>query len=209
MAKDLDPKCKKCRREGEKLFLKGERCLTPKCSVVKRNYPPGNFGPLNNTRLSQYGIQLREKQKAKRIYNILEKQLKNYYLKANRKRTKTGEGLIELLESRLDNVVYRLALAKSRSQAREMIIHGHILVNGRRVDIPSFLIKLNDVIKFNSKSLKKRGFENISKGIDKEEIPKWLELDIKNLTGKVIKMPSKDDIGYKIDTNLIVEYYSR
>jgi small subunit ribosomal protein S4 len=209
MAKDLDPRCKKCRREGEKLFLKGERCLTPKCSVVRRNYPPGTSGVLGNTRLSQYGIQLREKQKAKRIYNILEKQLRNYYIKASRKRAKTGEGLIELLESRLDNVVYRLSFAKSRNQAREIINHGHILVNDKKVDISSYLTKVNDEIKINPNSLKRRGFENIAKNIAKDDIPGWLELNIKNLSGKVIKKPSKDDSGYKIDTNLIVEYYSR
>lgn len=209
MAKDLDPKCKKCRREGEKLFLKGERCFTPKCSVVKRNYPPGSFGPMANVRLSQYGIQLREKQKAKRIYNILEKQLRNYFLKANRKRSQTGEGLIQLLESRLDNVVYRMSFAKSRSQAREMVSHGHILVNGRKVTIPSYLVKEGDLIAFNKSSLKKKGFESISKAIVKDEIPAWIEVDVKNLEGKVIKKPTKDDIGYKIDTNLIVEYYSR
>jgi len=209
MAKDLDPKCKKCRREGEKLFLKGERCLTPKCSVVKRNYPPGFSGPMNNQRLSQYGIQLREKQKAKRIYNILEKQLRNYFLAANRKRGKTGEGLIELLESRLDNVVYRLSLAKSRSQAREMVSHGHISVNGKKVTIPSYIVKVNEVISFNKNSVKKKGFANISKSIVKEDIPSWLEMDIKNLSGKVTRKPQKDDIGYKINTNLIVEYYSR
>jgi small subunit ribosomal protein S4 len=209
MAKDLDPKCKKCRREGEKLFLKGERCFTPKCSVVKRNYPPGSFGPMSNVRLSQYGIQLREKQKAKRIYNILETQLRNYFLKANRKRSQTGEGLIQLLESRLDNVVYRMSFAKSRSQAREVVSHGHILVNGKKVTIPSYLVKEGDIVSFNKTSLKKKGFENISKVIVKDEIPAWIEVDVKNLEGKIVKKPSKDDIGYKIDTNLIVEYYSR
>lgn len=209
MAKDLDPKCKKCRREGEKLFLKGERCLTPKCSVIKRNYPPGPLGPLNNPRLSQYGIQLREKQKAKRIYNILEKQLRNYFLKANRRKVKTGEGLIELLESRLDNIVYRLSFAKSRSQAREMVSHGHIFVNDKKVTIVSFMVKVNDVISLNPKSLDKKGFSNIPKTIVKEDIPAWLELDLKNLSGKLVRIPKKDDIGYKIDTNLIVEYYSR
>ena len=210
MARNLDPKCKRCRREGEKLFLKGERCFTQKCAVVKRNYPPGQHGPAQaGRRLSGFGIQLREKQKAQKLYNILEKQLRNYFLEANRQAGATGEALIQLLESRLDNAIFRLSFAKSRSQARQLISHGHILVNDRKVSISSFRVKIGDVIAVAESAKKKKGFANIIKEINEEEIPKWFEASAKGAKGEVVRKPTIDDIGHKINTSLIVEYYSR
>lgn len=210
MARNLDPKCKRCRREGEKLFLKGERCFTQKCAVVKRNYPPGQHGPARSRgRLSGFGVQLREKQKAQKLYNILEKQLRNYYLEANQKKGATGETLIQLLELRLDNVVFRLSFAKSRSAARQLISHEHVLVNKQKVTIPSFRVKVGDVIAVAESAKKKKGFANLTKEINEEEIPKWFEVDPKGAKGEVVREPTVDDIGHKINTSLIVEYYSR
>jgi len=158
MARNLDPSCKQCRREGEKLFLKGERCFTQKCAVVKRSYPPGQHGPASESsrnRMSEYGVQLREKQKAKRLYGILEGQLRNYFLEASQKKSATGETLIKLLESRLDNAVFRLSLAKSRRKARQIISHGHILVNDKKVTIPSYRVKVGDVIQVGKRAQSK------------------------------------------------------
>jgi len=212
MAKNLQPRCKQCRREGEKLFLKGERCYTQKCAAVKRNYPPGQFGPAQEKRkgrLSEFGGQLREKQKAKKFYGILERQLHNYFRQASRQRSATGETLIRFLETRLDNVVFRLSLSKSRRRAKQIIAHGHILVNGRRVTIPSYRVRVGDVIQFNQKSQGKKGFANLVKEIVKDEVPKWLEINIKEAQGKVLRLPGSDDLGHKINVRLIVEYYSR
>jgi len=212
MARNLDPSCKQCRREGEKLFLKGERCFTQKCAVVKRSYPPGQHGPASESsrnRMSEYGVQLREKQKAKRLYGILEGQLRNYFLEASQKKSATGETLIKLLESRLDNAVFRLSLAKSRRKARQIISHGHILVNDKKVTIPSYRVKVGDVIQVGKRAQSKKGFANVAKEIVKEEIPKWLEINVKEVKGKVSQAPTIDDIGHKINTRLIVEYYSR
>ncbi|MFH2105520.1 MAG: 30S ribosomal protein S4 [Parcubacteria group bacterium] len=210
MARNLDPKCKRCRREGEKLFLKGERCFTQKCAVVKRNYPPGQAGPNQmRNKVSEFGIQLREKQKAKKLYGILEKPLRNYFREANKQKGATGETLIRLLEMRLDNAVFRLSFAKSRSLARQMVSHGHVLVNGKRVSIPSYQVKVGDVVEVGEGARKKKGFANLVEEISKEEIPKWLEIDSKGAKGTVIREPVTDDIGHKINTSIIVEYYSR
>ncbi|MBU1177741.1 30S ribosomal protein S4 [Patescibacteria group bacterium] len=210
MARNLDPKCKQCRREGEKLFLKGERCFTQKCAAVKRNYPPGQTGQNQSRRkISEYGVQLREKRKAQKFYNVLEKQLRNYYLEANKKQSATGKTIIQLLEKRLDNVVFRLSLTKSRSQARQMVSHGHVRVNDQRVTIPSYSVKVGDVIEVTKATRQKKGFANIIKEIRKEEVPSWLEVNTKNATGKIVREPTLDDVGHKINTSLIVEFYSR
>lgn len=209
MGRNLDPKCKQCRREGAKLFLKGDRCSTSKCAIVKRNYPPGLHGAKGNKRLTGYGTQLREKQKAKRIYNILEKQFRNYFEKAVNQKGNTGEELLKFLELRLDNVVYLLGFAKSRNSARQVVCHGHILVNDKKVDIPSYQLKVNDVISVSEKASKNIFFKDLSKFLQKRETVKWILLDAKELKGKIIEFPKREDLKQPIDLKLIVEFYSR
>jgi len=209
MAKNLDPKCKQCRREGEKLFLKGDRCNSPKCAMVKRNYPPGAHGGKGPSRLTNYGQQLREKQKAKRIYGLLEKQFKNYFKKAVNKKGDTGEILSQLLELRLDNVVFRLGFAKSRRAARQLVNHGHFLINDKKNNIPSYQVDINDVISIREKSLETSSFKGLSKGLEKYEAPSWLVLDPKELKGRILSMPGDNDLVQGINMKLIVEYYSR
>lgn len=208
MAKDIGPKCKKCRREGEKLFLKGDKCLSSACPMVKRNYPPGVHGPKGKPRLTEYGQQLREKQKAKRIYNLLEQQFLNYYKKALQTKGKSTDNLFQLLELRLDNVVYRLNFAKSRSSARQLISHKHFKVNGKSINIPSYQLKVGDEISIKEKSLKSNQFIELQK-IIKKETPEWLSLDPKDLKGKVIGLPDLDKEKVGIDFRLIIEFYSR
>jgi small subunit ribosomal protein S4 len=210
MGKKLGPQCKQCRREGKKLFLKGERCFTSKCAMVKRNYPPGAHGiTKRKPRVTEYGLQLREKQKAKRIYGILERQFRNYYRKAIKKVGDTGEILFQFLEQRLDNVVYRLGFAKSRKLARQLVNHGHFLVNGKKVDIPSFELKLGDIVSIKESSLKLAPFKDLSEVLKKQETVAWLSLDPKTLEGKVLVKPTKEDLAEAFDVKLIVEYYSR
>ncbi len=209
MGRDLSPKCKQCRREGEKLFLKGERCSSPKCAMVKRNYPPGVHGVKRPGRLTSYGQQLRAKQKAKRIYGLLETQFKNYFKKAMYKKGDTGETFLQLLELRLDNIVYRLGLARSRKQARQLVGHGHFLVNDKKVNIPSYQLKVNDVISIREKSRESADFTNLAKKLEKHKISDWLVLDMKELKGKVVSIPSLDEVKQTINIKLIVEYYSR
>jgi len=209
MAKNLDPKCKQCRREGEKLFLKGDRCFSSKCAMVKRNYPPGVHGVKGRGRITSYGIQLREKQRAKRLYGILEKQFRNYFKRAVKKTGDTGKILSQLLELRFDNVIYRLGFAKSRSQARQLANHGHFLINNKRVNIPSYQIKVNDIVSIYPKSLETANFKNLAKTLEKHDIPEWLVLDIKELKGKVVSIPKDEDLDQGINMKLIVEYYSR
>lgn len=209
MAKDLDPKCKKCRREGVKLFLKGEKCYSPKCPMVKRNYPPGVHGAKGPKRLTEYGTQLREKQKAKRIYNLLEKQFRLTFDRASSLGGDVRENLLRLLEMRLDNVVYRLGLASSRSQARQLVNHGHFLVNNRKVNIPSFVVKTGDIVKIKKASRNKKSFRNIGEKIKKDKLPSWLNLDLEKLEAKVLHAPAKSDTEQNIDAQAIVEYYSR
>lgn len=208
MAKELGPKCKKCRREGEKLFLKGDKCLSSACPMLKRNYPPGLHGPKGKPRLTEYGQQLREKQKAKRIYNILERQFSNYYKKALIKKGKSADNLFELLESRLDNVVYRLNFAKSRNSAKQLVSHKHFTINGKSINIPSYKLKIGDEVSIKEKSLKTNQFTELQK-IIKKETPEWLTLDTKEMKGKVVSLPSltKERVG--IDFKLIIEFYSR
>lgn len=209
MAKDTSPKCKKCRREGAKLFLKGERCYTSKCAIVKRKYPPGQHGPKGTPRISEYGLQLREKQKAKRTYGLLERQFRNYYQKASKIDGDTGEILLQFLELRLDNIIYRLGLAPSRANARQLVNHGHFLINGRPTKIPSRQLKVNDKIQIKEKSQKSRFFEETKKTMQKKEIPSWLSLDQENLSAKVAKIPVAEELEQSINSQLIIEYYSR
>lgn len=209
MARYTDAKCRLCRREGEKLFLKGERCGTQKCALIKRNYPPGAHGAKAYQSISEYGKQLREKQRAKRTYGLQETQFHNYYLKASQKEGATTDNLIKALESRLDNVVYRLGLAVSRSQARQLVGHYHFLVNGQRVNIPSYQVKPEDVIQVNPTKGDKNYFEQLKKGIADHESPVWLALDHEKLEGKAIGSPDKDTVEHSIDLQLIVEFYSR
>ena len=208
MARYTDAVCKLCRREGEKLFLKGDRCYSPKCAFEKRPHPPGQvrrFRPKE----SDYGNQLREKQKVRRIYGVLEKQFRRYFAKAVRMKGVTGHNLLILLESRLDNVVYRLGFAASRAQARQLVRHGHFMVNGRKTNIPSFLVKPGDVIAVRDRSKSNRHFKELAQRLSAEKVPAWLELDADNLSGSVLAEPSREDIGFTLNEQLIVEYYSR
>ena len=209
MAKNLDPKCKQCRREGTKLFLKGEKCYSPKCPIVRRNYPPGVHGAKGRKHPTEYGIQLREKQKAKRIYGILERQFKNYYQKAIVKKGNTGEFLSQLLETRLDNVIYRMGLAKSRGLARQLISHGHFLINGKRVNIPSYQVKVKDKVAIKPNRLNSKIFQDLSKTLEKYEFPTWLIFDSKTKEGKILSKPEITEVEKLFDPRLIVEFYSR
>jgi small subunit ribosomal protein S4 len=206
VARSLVPKCKQCRREGMKLFLKGERCLTEKCSVERRSYPPGEHGR-GRIKQSEYLLQLREKQKARRYYGILEKQFRNYYEKAAKASGITGEALLRMLETRLDNVVYRLGFAASRAQARQVIRHGHFLVNGRRVNIPSYQVKPNDVVSLKAGSPVEQVVRDATDLT--ASVASWLQADHDNLTGKVLKLPERADIDTPVQEQLIVELYSK
>lgn len=209
MGRNLDSKCKQCRRIGEKLMLKGERCYSPKCAMVKRNYPPGFHGQGVKRRKSDYAIQLNEKQKAKKQYNILEKQFRLTFEKAKKQSGNIGENLLRLLEMRFDNVVYRLGFSPSRNHARQIINHGHITINGKKVDIPSYIIKQGDIIKIKKTSVKNKLFKGIEEKVKKTEVPGWIHFDIKELNGKILHQPSIKDIHTNINTQMIVEYYSR
>lgn len=208
MARYTGASCKLCRREGQKLFLKGERCYTNKCSVDRRPYAPGMHGQ-QRKKISEYGIQLREKQKAKRFYGVLESQFRKYYEMALRKSGITGENLLQLLESRLDNVVHRMGFGTSRDESRQLVTHGHFFVNGRRVNIPSFLVKPGDEIVVAEGSRKSPRFKDILDITGSKVVPKWLEVDQENLTGKVVALPEREDIDLPIQEHLIVELYSK
>lgn len=206
MARDRGAQCKLCRREGQKLFLKGERCFTDKCGVERRSYPPGEHGR-TRMRQSEYRLQLREKQKARRYYGVLEKQFRNYYKKATRQGGVTGENLLRLLETRFDNTLVRLGFAASRRQARQMIRHGHWTINGRRVDIPSYSVRPNDVIAVKADS---PATQMIRDATDlTSAVPAWLQADHEGLTAKVLRLPERDDIAAPIQEQLIVELYSK
>ncbi|MEZ0536778.1 30S ribosomal protein S4 [Caldicellulosiruptoraceae bacterium PP1] len=208
MSKYLGPDCRLCRREGAKLFLKGDRCYTEKCSIVRRNYAPGMHG-MEKKKLSEYGLQLREKQKVKRIYGILEKQFRRYFEMAERMKGIAGENLLSLLERRLDNVVFRLGFAASRGEARMLVSHAHFTVNGKKVNIPSYLVKPGDVIEVKETSKSSPRFAEIKEKHAKKTSPKWLEKDSENLIGRVIALPVRDDIDMPIQEHLIVELYSK
>lgn len=209
MAKNLKARCAQCRREGEKLFLKGERCYTSKCAITRRNYPAGMHGPKGKPHLTGYGMQLREKQKAKRIYGILEKQFKNYFEKAIKKTGDTSEFLLQMLEMRLDNVIYRLGFARSRRAARQAVNHSYFLVNNRRVNIPSYEVKVGDTIKIKPSVASKKIFQELSQMLKKQEVPAWLSLDPVKLEGKVLRKPTKEDVKTQFDLKMIIEFYSR
>lgn len=209
MARYTGPVCKLCRREGEKLFLKGSRCLSAKCSFEKRSYAPGQHGVTQRTKLSEYGIQLREKQKVKRIYGVLESQFKNYYVKATRQKGVSGENLLKILESRLDNVVYRLGFAPSRNAARQLILHRHFTVNGRVVNIPSFLVRAGDVISVREKSRKLSTIHEAMKRVKDDTMLPWLRLDKAKMSGEFVELPSRQDIPVNVQENLIIELYSK
>jgi len=209
MARYRGPKCRLCRREGEKLFLKGDRCYTDKCAFERRRYPPGVHGRERGPKLSIYGMQLREKQKVKRIYGVLEAQFKRYFELARRMGGNTGENLLSILERRLDNVVYQLGFAKSRSQARQLVSHGHIAVNGKKVDIPSYLVKPGDVVSVREKSQKIPFVQEALEARDVQNIPSWLELDKSKMEGTVLRLPVREDVTHPINERLIVELYSK
>ncbi|MFH0955864.1 MAG: 30S ribosomal protein S4 [Candidatus Falkowbacteria bacterium] len=209
MSKYIGPKCKLCRREGDKLMLKGERCATAKCAIVKRNYPPGLHGPKGRARQSGYNMQLREKQKAKKIYNLMEKQFNLSFLRAIKQKGEAGENLMKILETRLDNVIYRLGFAPSRAEARVLVSHGHFRVNDVKVNIPSFNVKTGDIIKIRQSSRKSKRFADLSGKLKKLEIPGWLNLDIKDLSAKVLNQPTKENFESKINSQMIVEFYSK
>ena len=209
MARNLDPKCRQCRREGEKLFLKAEKCFTEKCAIEKRNYPPGQHGQRRASRLSDYGVQLREKQKLRRIYGVLEKQFRSYYAEADRKKGITGENLLQMLESRLDNVAYKMGLGGSRTEARQIVRHNSILVNGKRVNIPSYQVQPGDSISVSDKSKDQLRIKSALDAADERGLPEWLEVDVKKLTGIFKNRPERDDLPSTINESLVVELYSK
>ena len=211
MARYNGPVCRLCRREGEKLFVKGERCFSPKCAFERRSYAPGMHGRQAQYRRkeSDFALQLRAKQKARRLYGIYERQFRRYFREAQRQKGLTGVNLLILLESRLDNVVYRLGFSSSRAQARQIVLHGHFDVNGRKTNIPSYLVKPGDIITVRDISRGKTYFKEVSQILDDNQVPAWLSLDLTNLTGKMVDLPSRDDIDVSINEQLIVEYYSR
>jgi len=207
MARYTGSVCRLCRREGCKLFLKGDRCYSGKCSYVKRPTAPG-VQSKSRKKVSEFGLQLREKQKVKRAYGMLESQFEKYYIIAERMKGKTGENLLQLLESRLDNVVYRLGLGDSRAQARQIVLHGHILVNGKKVDIPSYFVQVGDEITV-KKSLADTDKLKEIRESEARPMPSWLTMDNANLTGRVVAVPAREDIDLTIEEHLIVEYYSK
>ncbi|MBD7912737.1 MULTISPECIES: 30S ribosomal protein S4 [Clostridium] len=206
MAKYTGATCRLCRREGMKLFLKGDRCYTDKCAFARRSYAPGQHGA-NKKKVSNYGVQLREKQKAKRIYGVLESQFRNYYEKAEHIKGITGENLLKLLELRLDNVAFRLGFGASRSEARQLVTHGHFLVNGKKVDIASYKVSVNDVISVCEKSRASERFKTFAE--NPKTLPKWLEANLENYEGKVVAEPAREDIDVPVNETLIVELYSK
>ena len=210
MARHLDSVCKLCRREGEKLFLKGDRCFSPKCSFERRSYPPGLHGRQGQFRRkeSDYKLQLREKQKVRRLYGVFERQFRRYFRQAQRQKGLTGVNLLTILESRLDNVIYRLGLASSRAQARQLISHGHFSVNDRKTNVSSFQVSIGDVVAVRDKSKKNGFFQEAADSIDAGRVPDWLSLDTKGLSGRVINLPSREHIDVTLNEQLIVEYYS-
>ncbi|HYO12858.1 MAG TPA: 30S ribosomal protein S4 [Thermoanaerobaculia bacterium] len=209
MARYTGPVCRLCRRERMKLFLKGDRCFKEKCAVERRNFPPGQHGTRRGRRTLGYGLQLREKQKVKRIYRILESQFRNYFAEADRRKGITGENLLVMLERRLDNVVYSLGFASSRDQARQLVRHGHVLVDGRKVSIPSFQVNAGQSITVKEASRKNPFIRSSVETARGRGVPEWLELDAENVSGKVLRLPVREDIKIPIQEQLIVELYSR
>jgi small subunit ribosomal protein S4 len=209
MARYIGPVCRLCRREGMKLFLKGERCYTEKCAIEKRNFAPGQHGKTRKSKLAGYGIQLREKQKVKRIYGVLEDQFRRYFEQAERTRGITGETLLQLLERRLDNVAYRLGFATSRAQARQLVRHGHFTINGRKVDIPSFSVKPGDVVSIRQTSRTNPAIVHALEEVKGRGVPEWLSFDQAAMSAKVGSIPTREQINLPVQEQLIVELYSK
>ena len=209
MARYVGPVCRLCRREGMKLFLKGERCYGEKCAIERRNVPPGQHGKGRRARMAGYGLQLREKQRVKRMYGVLESQFRRYFKEADRRKGVTGETLLQLLEGRLDNVVYRLGLATSRPQARQLVRHGHFRVNGRRADIPSYALGAGDQVEVRSSSVKNPAIVYAMEEVKGRGIPEWLEFDTEKLSGRLAAVPTRDQLNLPVQEQLIVELYSK
>ena len=208
MARNLDAKCRQCRREGEKLFLKGDKCFTDKCAIERRNYPPGQHGQ-KNSRLSGYGVQLREKQKLRRIYGLLERQFRGYFYKADHQKGVTGDNLLNLLERRLDSAVYRLGMGATRTDARQLVRHKHVQVNGRTVNVPSFVLRPGDKITIREQSKALPRIASALEVASRREQPDWLQFDRDTLTGTVKQMPTREAVTLPIEEQMIVEFYSR
>ncbi len=208
MARYIGPVCKLCRRENMKLFLKGDRCMTDKCAYERRPYPPGQHGQAR-IKFSEYGLRLREKQKLRRIYGVLERQFRGYFAEADRLKGVTGENLLALLERRLDNVVYRLGFAATRSEARQLVLHHHVTVNGKRVNVPSFLVKVGDKVAIREKSREIARVKDSVQGSERRAPLTWLELDKESFSGTVKTLPVREEVGLEIKEQLIVEFYSR
>ncbi len=208
MARYIESVCRLCRRENLKLYLKGDRCYSDKCAFERRSYPPGQHGQ-GRSKFSSYGVQLREKQKVKRMYGLVEKQFRNFFAKAERQKGITGTNLLIFLERRLDNMVYRLGFANSRNEARQLVQHNHFNVNGRKVSIPSYLVKIGDVIELREKSRKSAKINDSLEGVARRGIPSWLELDKEHYRGRILALPSREDLTMPIKEQLIVELYSK
>ncbi len=208
MARYTGAQCRLCRRETEKLFLKGDRCFTEKCAVERRQYPPGQHGQRRG-KLSDYGVQLREKQKVRNTYGVLEKQFRKYFHSAETKKGVTGEVLLQFLETRMDNVVYRMGFAPNRNSARQLVRHSHFLVNGKDVNIPSFNVQVGDVVEVRTSSRDLDAIKDSIARVEQRGIPSWVEMDFKNFRGKVLQMPSREDIQLTAQEQLIVELYSK
>ena len=208
LARNLEPKCKQCRREGEKLFLKGEKCFTDKCAIERRNYPPGQHGQKKG-RLSDYGGQLREKQKVRKIYGILERQFHNIYKEADKRRGITGDNLLQLLESRLDNVAYHMGFGSSRSEARQVVRHNCILVNGKRVNIPAYIVRSGDIIEVTQNARSQLRIKSAIEAADGRNFPSWIDMDVKGMKGVFKAKPERSDLSTMINESLVVELYSK
>ena len=208
MARNTGPVCRLCRRLGDKLYLKGEKCFTPKCAFERRPYPPGQRST-RRRKVSDRGMQLREKQRGRAVYGILERQFNKYYEEAAKRHGVTGENLLRTLELRLDNIVYRLGLADSRPQARQLVMHGHVAVNGRKSAIPSHVLKPNDVLNLTGRGARSEYFKMVSEQIASKSVPSWLSLDVANMSGRILTLPEVEEIGAKFNPATIVEYYSR
>ena len=208
MARYTGPSCKLCRREGKKLFLKGDRCLSDKCAVARRATVPGQHGAGRKT-VKEYGMQLREKQTARRYYGVQEKQFHHYYEVADSREGIAGENLLSILERRLDNVVYRMGMAASRKEARQLVRHAHFLLNGKKVDIPSIIVKVGDVITVREKSMASEKIKALVETIEGGAVPKWIDMDKKNITAKIVALPERDDVDFPFEEQLIIELYSK
>lgn len=208
MARYIESACRLCRRENMKLYLKGDRCYSDKCAFERRGYPPGQHGQ-GRAKFSSYGVQLREKQKVKRMYGLLEKQFRNFFAKAERKKGITGTNLLIFLERRLDNMIYRLGFANSRNEARQLVLHGHFSVKGHKVNIPSYLVDVGDVIELREKSRKVAKIGESLEAVARRGVPAWLELDKENYRGRIVALPSREDLTMPIREQLIVELYSK